>query len=86
MFQKYINFVKFSRYKYVLHKWRCTTTNDIPLDVALAKKTRALEKYDSLPPWLAQMIGYLQGVSEDQAWQDLVMEFVQFEKVDLQLG
>jgi hypothetical protein len=57
-----------------------TTTKDLPTDVTLAKGTRVLEKDDSLPRWLAQMIGYLREVSEDEAWQDLVTEYVQFEK------
>jgi len=35
---------------------------------------------NNLPPWLAQMIAYLRGVSEDLAWQDLVTAFVAFEK------
>ena len=35
---------------------------------------------DNLPPWLALMIQYLCGVSEDAAWQDLVTEFVNFKK------
>ena len=38
------------------------------------------KKDDNLPPWLALMIDYLRGVSEDAAWQDLVTEFVDFEK------
>ena len=63
-----------------------TATNSIPPDVALAKETQALEKDDSLPPWLVQTIGYLRGVSEDQAWQDLVTEFVQFEKSGPPIG
>ena len=35
---------------------------------------------NNLPPWLAQMIAYLRGVSDDVAWQDLVTAFVAFEK------
>ena len=35
---------------------------------------------EDLPGWLAPMIGYLRGVSEEAAWQDLVTEFVGFEK------
>ena len=33
-----------------------------------------------LPVWLSQMIGYLRGVSDDVAWQELVTEFVDFER------
>ncbi|KDR77387.1 hypothetical protein GALMADRAFT_1326101 [Galerina marginata CBS 339.88] len=35
---------------------------------------------EDLPPWLAHMIAYLRGVSEDVAWQNLVTRFVEFEK------
>jgi hypothetical protein len=35
---------------------------------------------EDLPPWLGLMIGYLRGVTEDVAWQDLVTAFVDFEK------
>lgn len=34
-----------------------------------------------LPPWLGLTIGYLRGVAEDVAWQDLVTAFVEFEKL-----
>ena len=33
-----------------------------------------------LPAWLLQMIKYLREVSEDVPWQDLVTDFVDFEK------
>lgn len=36
----------------------------------------------NLPPWLVPMIGYLRGVATDTAWQNLVTEFVEFEKGD----
>ena len=35
---------------------------------------------EDLPAWLVPMIGYLRGVAEETAWQDLVTEFVEFEK------
>lgn len=35
---------------------------------------------DNLLPWLSQMIQYLCGIAEDTAWQDLVTEFIDFEK------
>jgi hypothetical protein len=35
---------------------------------------------EDLPPWLAPMIEYLRGLVEDAAWQDLVSDFVEFEK------
>jgi len=34
----------------------------------------------NLPPWLTVMIKYLRGVAEDTLWQNLVTEFVKFEK------
>jgi len=49
-----------------------TTTNDLPPDF--------------LPTWLAQTIGYLRQVSANQTWQDLVTEFVQFEKSGPPIG
>ena len=36
---------------------------------------------EGLPPWLTQMIGYLRGVAKDTAWQDLVTQLVNFEKM-----
>jgi len=36
----------------------------------------------NLPPWLIPMIKYLCGVAMDTAWQNLVTEFVEFEKGD----
>ena len=35
---------------------------------------------ENLPPWLLPMIKYLRGVAVDTAWQNLVMEFIEFEK------
>jgi hypothetical protein len=35
---------------------------------------------DNLPPWLTHIIKYLRGVSEEIAWQNLVTEFITFEK------
>jgi hypothetical protein len=35
---------------------------------------------DNLPPWLTQTIKYLRGVSEENAWQNLVTEFITFEQ------
>ena len=35
---------------------------------------------DNLPTWLTQMIKYLRNIAEDTAWQDLVTEFVDFER------
>lgn len=48
----------------------------------LSKQPQSHKGDDSadLPSWLAQMIKYLRDVSPDDAWQDLVMEFVEFEK------
>jgi len=41
---------------------------------------------EALPPWLTKMISYLRGVAPDMAWQDLVTEFVEFEKCGPQNG
>jgi len=41
---------------------------------------------EELPRWLVPMIGYLRSVAEDMAWQDLVMEFVEFEKCEPPMG
>jgi hypothetical protein len=35
---------------------------------------------DNLPPWLMHTIKYLRSVSEENAWQNLLTEFVTFEK------
>jgi len=48
-----------------------TSTGDT--DVIMADDT-------NLPAYLTGMIGYLHGVTPDGAWQDLVTNFVAFEK------
>jgi hypothetical protein len=35
---------------------------------------------EDLPTWLVPMIGYLRGITEDVAWQNLVNTFIAFEK------
>jgi hypothetical protein len=35
---------------------------------------------EDLPPWLTPTIKYLRSVSEENAWQNVVTEFVAFEK------
>ena len=35
---------------------------------------------DNLPQWLTSMYNYLRGAAQDTAWQDLVTEFLNFEK------
>ena len=53
-------------------------SNDVDMrPVALSLKPK---DDDNLPLWLALMIDYLRGVSEDVAWPDLVTEFVDFKK------
>ena len=49
------------------------------LDIIMADDT-------NLPTYLTGMIGYLCTVAVDQAWQDLVMNFVAFEKIGLANG
>jgi hypothetical protein len=61
-----------------------TGTNDVdvhpvPSGVSPSPKPK---NDDHLPPWLAQMIEYLRGVHEDAAWQNLVTDFVDFEKLN----
>lgn len=63
------------------------TTNDLPgVALASAKETWTHENDEDLPPWLAQTIVYLRQVSVDRAWQDLVTEFVEFEKAGPPIG
>jgi hypothetical protein len=35
---------------------------------------------ENLPPWLAAKIKYLREVADDTVWQNLVTDFVDFEK------
>jgi hypothetical protein len=52
-------------------------------DVVLRDTTSTssqLRNDEEVPVWLSQMIAYLRGVSEDVAWQELVTEFVDFER------
>ena len=35
---------------------------------------------ENLPPWLAAKINYLRRVTDDPVWQNLVTDFVNFEK------
>jgi hypothetical protein len=44
------------------------------------------QKDENLPPWLVPMIKYLREVATDTAWQNLVTEFVEFEKGDPPTG
>ena len=55
---------------------------DVVMQDATSKTLASLDPQNdnNLPLWLAQMIAYLRGVSEDVAWQDLVTAFVAFEK------
>ena len=41
---------------------------------------------ENLPPWLAAKINYLCGVTDDPVWQNLVMDFIDFEKAGLPNG
>ena len=64
-----------------------TTTKKLP-DVGMesGKETREPKNDESLPTWLSQTIGYLRKVSAEQSWQDLVTEFVEFEKSGPPIG
>lgn len=52
--------------------------NDVVMDDTHSEISTSLE--DDIPPWLAPMIGYLRGVSEDVAWRNLVNVFLMFER------
>jgi hypothetical protein len=56
------------------------TDPDVVMNDATASSLSAPPNDNDLPTWLAHMIGYLREVSEDDAWQDLVTEFIDFEK------
>jgi hypothetical protein len=52
-------------------------------DVVMSDPPSAAQKPqndENLPAWLVPMIKYLRGVATDIAWQNLVTEFVEFEK------
>ena len=54
-------------------------------DVLMSDSSPLVQKPQNdvnLPPWLIPMIKYLHGVTMDTAWQNLVMEFIKFEKGD----
>jgi hypothetical protein len=50
-----------------------------PATPALSPSPKARND-ENLPPWISPMIQYLRGVTENTAWQDLVTEFLDFEK------
>ncbi|KIM35207.1 hypothetical protein M413DRAFT_20789 [Hebeloma cylindrosporum] len=54
----------------------------IDIDVAMEAPTTAQKPIndENLPPWLVPMIKYLHGVAVETTWQDLVTEFVKFER------
>ena len=58
------------------------TTNDVVMGDAANSDMPALKPQDdkNLPPWLAAMIKYLRAVTDEAAWQNLVTDFVDFEK------
>lgn len=64
------------------HSPQTGSENDIVMEDAKSSTSASPEPRNDndLPPWLTQMIGYLRGVSEDLAWQNLVTKFVAFEK------
>jgi len=58
-------------------------TNDVVMEDATSSSSPPkleTRNDEDLPGWLAQMIVYLRGVSEEAAWQNLVTGFVDFEK------
>lgn len=42
---------------------------------------REIQNDEDLPPWLNPMIGYLRRLTEDVAWQNLVNNFIAFERL-----
>jgi hypothetical protein len=58
------------------------TNDDVVMGDAASADTLAQKPQDdeNLPSWLVVMIKYLRGVAEDTVWQNLVTEFVKFEK------
>jgi hypothetical protein len=58
-------------------------------DVVMSNSPPLVQKPQNdvnMPPWLVPMINYLRGVATDTAWQNLVTEFVEFEKGDPPAG
>ena len=64
------------------------TNNDVAMNNATSGVLPSPKprKDDDLPLWLDKMISYLRGIAPDTAWQDLVTEFVEFEKRGPQNG
>ena len=58
-------------------------TNDVVMEDAMSSSSPPkleTRNDEDLPGWLAQMIVYLRGVSEEAAWQNLVTGFINFKK------
>ena len=55
------------------------TTNDVVMGDVAAPAQKPQDD-ENLPPWLAAKINYLRGVTDDPVWQNLVTDFVDFEK------
>ena len=55
------------------------TTNDVVMGDAAAPAQKPQDD-ENLPPWLAAKIKYLREVTDDTVWQNLVTDFVDFEK------
>ena len=73
--------------------FNCTTTTDCKKqndDVVMGNpelnSTLSAQNDEDLPPWLTQKIKYLRSVSEENAWQNVVTEFVAFEKSEPPTG
>jgi len=57
-----------------------SANDDVTTSDELLGETPASANDKGLPPWLGEMIEYLRGVSAIRAWQDLVTDYVEFEK------
>ena len=53
---------------------------ELTMDISNGDPDVIMADDTDLPPYLAAMIGYLRGVAVDEAWQDLVTNFVTLEK------
>ena len=54
--------------------------NDVDMDDEGSRGSSEEFRNEDLPPWLVPMMGYLRGLSEDVAWQNLVTTFIAFER------
>jgi hypothetical protein len=57
------------------------TADDVVMgDATLNTPAQKPQDDENLPPWLMAKIEYLRSVNDDTVWQNLVTDFVDFEK------